>query len=185
MPEASGEVERRPRRVSAPPMSRAAALAALWAFLDVAHDVGDHVLQTDRQALGKASPDRRAWVPAMAGHVVGYHLAQVAAVVAADRLLGLRLRPARIAAAMALSASTHALLDRRWPVRRLMQATGSAGFARGTFTIEGSRVPTGGAEPLDEDQLRVPLNGPYLADQALHRACLLLAAVVATSAVPR
>jgi hypothetical protein len=35
----------------------------------------------------------------------------------------------RALVALALSAGSHALIDRRWPVRRLLRAVGSPGFA--------------------------------------------------------
>lgn len=168
-------------------MSRAGRLAAVLVVMDVAHDFADHVVQTDRQALGKAAPDARTWVPAMAGHVGGYHLVQVAALVAADRYLGLRLRPSRVAAAVALSASTHALLDRRWPVRRIMEKTGSPGFAAAVTRVH---VPVDGLghvvnEPGVPTEVEVTgpvaLSGMYHVDQAMHRIVLLLAATVATS----
>jgi len=123
-----------------------AAMAALWA----AHDLADHVVQTDHQAAGKASDWR-----AMAGHVGGYHVVQALAVAA---LRGLGMRPSwrRVLAALVWSAATHALLDRRWPVQRLLAATGSPKFAEAT----------------------TPLHGGYLADQALHHAALVVSAAV-------
>lgn len=158
-------------------MSKAATFAAVYATLRAAHDLADHVLQTDEQALGKAATS--AWRRPLAGHVASYHLAQVAALVAVVPALGLRLRPSRVAAAVALSAGTHAVLDRRWPVRRVLEATGSPGFAQGTFTLAGAR--TDGSAPTETAALRVPLSGPYLADQALHHLCLWAAALVAVT----
>lgn len=131
----------------------AAVLATTWA----AHNVGDHIVQTDHQAAGKATSGAAGW-RAMAGHVSSYHAVQLAALLLADRLLGLRLRPTRVAAALVVSAGTHALPDRRWPVRRVLQRTGSPGFA----------------------DLQAPLNGPYLADQALHHGALWVAALIAS-----
>jgi hypothetical protein len=150
-------------------MNSTATFAAVYATLRAAHDLGDHVLQTSDQALGKAATD--GWGRAMAGHVGGYHAAQVAGLLAADRALGLSLRSSRVALALALSVGTHALLDRRWPVRRLLELTGSAGpWAEGTHVAAepGSTAP-------------VPLHGPYLADQALHHLVLWLVALVAAS----
>lgn len=137
-------------------MTRAGRFGAVLATLWAAHDLADHVLQTDHQAAHKAGPGRAGW-RAMAGHVATYHAAQVAALAVTDRALGLGLRPGRVAVAVALSASTHAFLDRRWPVRRVLQHTGSPAFA----------------------DLTTPINGPYVADQALHHTCLWVAALVA------
>lgn len=177
-------------------MSRAARFGAVLATLWAAHDLGDHVLQTDHQAAGKAGPGAAGW-RAMAGHVGSYHAAQVAALAVTDRALGLGLRPGRVAVAVALSASTHAFLDRRWPVRRALELTGSPGFARGTaplghmdalvLTVQGILRHLADAEhkplPLPADVLDpipVPLHGPYLADQSLHHAVLWVAALIAS-----
>lgn len=113
--------------------SRAAAFAAVLSTLRAAHDPGDHVLQTERQSIRKTSPDRPVWAPALAGHVGSYHAAQLAALLAADRVLDLRLRPHRIALAVAWSAGTHALLDRRWPVDRILARTGHLSTAPGAW----------------------------------------------------
>jgi hypothetical protein len=160
--------------------SKSARFAVVYAALRVAHDFGDHVLQTGPQAYGKADANRRTWVPAMAGHVGGYHAAQVAALAASDRLLGLGLRPSRVAAAVAISAGTHALLDRRWPVCWVLEHTGSdPAYASGLFTLR--EIRTAGARDVETAPRRVPISGPYLADQALHHVALWLAALVATS----
>jgi hypothetical protein len=86
------------------------------------HLIGDWVTQSDWQAANKA----RSWT-AMAAHVARYHLAM------ATLLLVPVLRdgwPAGKAFAVLLvSAGTHAVIDRRWPVRALLRAAGSPGFA--------------------------------------------------------
>ncbi|MGW5119175.1 hypothetical protein ACWEQ8_27585 [Streptomyces noursei] len=64
-----------------------------------------------------------------------------------------------LAAGFAWSMATHALLDRRWPVRWLLQHTGSPAFA---------------------DLRAAGLNGLYLADQALHQTALLVSALMIT-----
>lgn len=138
----------------------AAALAALWA----AHDVADHVVQTDHQAATKATSWR-----GMAGHVGTYHAAQVGAL-AVLRALGVRPSWRRTLAAVAWSAGTHALLDRRWPVTRILRATGSPRFSRPQIVVG----------PTDGDTMAgpLPLHGPYLADQALHHGALFIAALL-------
>jgi len=125
--------------------------------MHAAHNIGDHIVQTDGQAVGKTIA--KGWVPPMVGHVGSYHAVMAGMLLAADRLLGLGLSRRRLAVALAVSVGTHAFLDRRWPVRRILEATGSPGFAR----------------------LQTPLNGPYLADQALHHGALWLAALVAAA----
>jgi Protein of unknown function (DUF3307) len=86
------------------------------------HLVGDWMVQSDWQATNKT----RSWA-ALAAHLAGYHLA-----------MGLLLLipvlrdgwPAgKALAALTVSAATHAVIDRRWPVRALLRAAGSPGFA--------------------------------------------------------
>lgn len=74
-------------------------------------------------------------------------------------VLPLQLSWVGLVAGLAVSAATHAFLDRRWPVRWLLQHTGKRDFAE---------LRDGG------------LNGMYLADQALHQTALLVSAVVIT-----
>lgn len=156
------------------PARFAAAYAALWA----AHDVADHIVQTDPQAEGKAADWRM-----MAGHVGTYHLVQGVAV-AWLRRTGARPSWRRTLAAVALSVSTHALLDRRWPVVALLRATGSPGFAAPVVRVDvrGAAVPSAlrGRELLVEGTGAgpLPLHGPYLADQALHHAVLAVCAAI-------
>jgi hypothetical protein len=129
------------------PLKLAVLLPTLWA----AHNVGGHLVQTDHQAAHKAGN----W-SAMAGHVSGYQTAPAVAVGAVLGATGLRCNRWALLAGAMFSAGTHAFIDRRWPVRKLLQSTGSAGFA----------------------DLATPINGPYQADQALHHGCLLVAALL-------
>lgn len=125
------------------------------AALYVGHQIGDHIAQTDHQAANKAGKGCEGW-QAMAGHVASYTACQAVALLAL-RATGVRVSPIRAVLGLAVSAGTHALIDRRWPVQRLLHATGSPGFAD---------LADGG------------MNGPYLADQALHVGCLFAAALV-------
>jgi hypothetical protein len=127
----------------------------------VAHNVGDHIAQTDHQANRKA----RDWV-AMAGHVATYQAAQAVAVGAVLAATGCRCSRWGLFAGAVISAGTHAFIDRRWPVAAVLDATGSQGFA--DLTVTAHRGQTKFAFPL----------GMYLADQALHHGCLLVAAAV-------
>jgi hypothetical protein len=104
--------------------------------LAVGHNLADHVLgQTDRQAAGKAAPgaeaiakgaSRRAGWGACLSHVALYHLVLAIAWWA----LPLQLTLLGPLAGFAWSAVTHAFLDRRWPVRWLLEHTGSGPFSR-------------------------------------------------------
>ena len=96
--------------------------ATVFLVLLAGHLVGDWVAQTDWQATTKT----RSWA-ALTAHVASYRL-----------LMGLLLLipilrdgwPAgKALAALAASAVTHGVIDRRWPVRALMRAAGSPGFA--------------------------------------------------------
>lgn len=102
----------------------------------IGHLLGDWLVQTDAQARRKA----HRW-GAMAGHILTYHLTLAAALAPVWRTV-----PALVT--LAVSAVTHAFIDRRWPVQRLLRATGS---------------------PLFADQQW----GVLCADQALHLSILL------------
>ena len=136
---------------------RAATFAAVLGALLVGHNVGDHLAQTDHQAAHKAE----SW-PAMAGHVGSYHAVELVAL-AALRPLGVRPSARRVLGGLAFSAATHALVDRRWPVTAFLRRTGSPVFA----------------------EMTTPLNGPYAADQAIHHACLFVAALIITGSGER
>lgn len=132
-------------------LSRCVVFAVALLVLVVAHQVGDHVVQTDQQAQAKASRWR-----ALAGHLAGYHLTAVVLLVGTDTLLGLPISARGLVAGLAFSALTHALLDRRWPVRAILRATRSPEFAEAT----------------------TPVCGLYVADQALHQLALLISALL-------
>jgi len=124
-----------------------------------AHEIADHVLgQTDAQTAAKAKPGREGW-SALGRHIAQYHTVMGLMVATTVKTTGLRVSPGRLAAGLAISAATHALWDRRKPVVWLVTHTGSPAFAK----LAGHGM-----------------NGPYLADQALHKACLWLAAIVAS-----
>jgi hypothetical protein len=121
----------------------------------VAHQVGDHVVQTDRQASTKATGGARA-VRAMLGHLLGYHLTAAVVLIGTAAVLGLPLTIGGTTAGLAFSALTHGLLDLRWPVRAVLRATRSSQFARAI----------------------TPVCGMYAADQALHQLALLVSALL-------
>lgn len=118
-------------------MSKAANAAVTYAAMRTAAHVADHWAQTSHQAVHKADAGLSGH-RAMAGHIASYAASQAVAVVAADRLLGMGLRPSRIAAAVAFSAATHWFIDRRWPVRRLAEATGKQEFLNLDTSVFGS-----------------------------------------------
>jgi hypothetical protein len=120
--------------------------ATVFLILLTGHLLGDWVAQSDWQATNKT----HCWA-ALAAHVAGYHL-----------VMGLLLLvpvvrdgwPAgKALAVLVVSAATHALIDRRWPVRAMLRVAGSPGFA----TIEW---------------------GVIAVDQALHLSILAMLAVL-------
>jgi Protein of unknown function (DUF3307) len=144
-------------------LSRSVVFTVSLVALLVAHQIGDHVVQTDRQAVRKADPHGYGRGPAaraMAGHLVGYHLTALVVLVATALVLRIPLRVSGIVAGLAFSALTHGLLDLRWPVRAVLRALGAPRFAEAT----------------------IPVAGLYAADQALHRLALLISALLVAAA---
>lgn len=137
-------------------MSTAGNAAAAYAAMRTAAHVADHWFQSSHQAAHKADAGL-AGHRAMAGHIASYAGAQTVALVAVNSLLDMKLKPSRMAAAVAVSAATHWFIDRRWPVRKLAEATGHKGF----------------------HDLGGPLGGAYILDQSAHHLMEGVAAVVA------
>lgn len=143
--------------------SRSAQFAAVYGLLTAAHEVGDHWVQRDVEAVAKGKPGP-AGARACAVHVATYTASQGLALLAGQQLLGLRLAPRRAAAALAVSAVTHYIADRQgghWADRhprglvRLAAVTGHAGWLE--------RDPGAG----------------YLLDQSWHKGWIGVAALIA------
>jgi Protein of unknown function (DUF3307) len=98
----------------------------LFAALLVGHLIGDWIVQTDRQAATKTAPGLVGHL-AMCRHLLGYH-ATLLLVLAATGWVTREHRAAGLAT-LTISYVTHGIIDRRWTVRWLMAATGSAEFA--------------------------------------------------------
>lgn len=120
-----------------------------------AHQVSDHIFQTDKMAANKAKPGRVGW-SYLLQHVYIYHVVMVAMILVTVVLLGLPITVLGFVSSIAFSAITHAILDRRWPVKWILDHTGSPDFAN----------------------LQTPLCGMYLADQSLHYFCLWISALL-------
>lgn len=146
----------------------AARFAAVYAALTAAHEVADHWVQIDVQAVAKG--DRTAaGAVACAKHVVTYTATQALALAAVNRGTGARLSWKRCALALAVSAATHYAADRQgghWGdeqprgVVRLAAATGHATWLQ--------RDPGAG----------------YLMDQAWHKGWIAIAALIAAGGEP-
>ncbi|MFJ5922296.1 hypothetical protein ACIQF6_06735 [Kitasatospora sp. NPDC092948] len=146
--------------------SRAARFAAAYALLRSAADVADHWVQTHNQALTKGQHDHRegessaAGRAACAAHVATYVGTQGLALLIGSRVLGMRLRPVPVVAALAVSAATHYVADRRDPLRHIAESIGKAEYY--ALADHG-------------------MNGAYALDQAFHHAFETAAAIIASA----
>lgn len=110
-------------------MTAAAVFAAVFVALYAAHQVGDHWVQTGRQAACKGSRDR-AGRAACAGHVATLTATKLAFVAAAALTLRLPWHPAWLAAGLAVDAVSHYWADRRFTLAWLAGRLGKADFYR-------------------------------------------------------
>jgi hypothetical protein len=137
-------------------MSNSAVIFAVsMATLVAAHQLADHIIQTDTSAGAKAEPGWYGWRHLLV-HVATYHLTALVMLIVTAVALDVPLTVSGMVAGLGFSAVTHAILDRRWPVRWILQHTGAPFFA----------------------QMKTPLCGMYLADQALHYGCLWASALL-------
>ncbi|MFD4178151.1 hypothetical protein [Streptomyces anulatus] len=156
---------------------RSTAFAAAYALMRVASDHSDHWGQSDFDAQCKGATDK---APVEYKHEDGatvtvgteggrraclHHVLQVTAtqglaLLAGTRVLGIRLHPGAVAAALAVSGLTHYAADRRVPqglLQRLAKATGKERF----YTLAD-----------------FGLNGSYCLDQSWHHSWETLAALL-------
>lgn len=152
--------------------------AAAYAAMRTAAHVADHWLQTGHQAAHKADASLDGH-RVMARHVASYAGTQALALVAADRLLGMGLKPSRIAAAVTVSAATHWFIDRRWPVLRLAEVLGKTGCQRYGRCSNDEHHDAEFDCDTGFHGLGGPLGGAYILDQAAHHLMEAVAAVVA------
>lgn len=136
--------------------------AATYAALTASHEVADHWVQIDTQAMAKGAPGP-AGARACAAHVATYTATQALALLAADRFLGLRLDWRRAAAGLAVSAVTHYVADRQGGHWRDKHPRGVVALA----------AATGHAGWLERDP-----GAGYLMDQAWHKGWIAVAAAV-------
>lgn len=148
--------------MTGPTTATAAITAVVYAALLAGHMLGDHPVQSDNTAAGKGHPtdDQLAagahpftgWIHCLR-HIFSYLTCQGAALL----LIGLvaPLSFPGFVAALVISGSTHAVIDRRWIVRRILTAKGGCpGWPQASYFI----------------------------DQSLHYAAMLVAAVAAALA---
>lgn len=145
------------------PLSNATAAAfaaVMFAALYAGHHVGDHVVQSSAVAAAKSVPHPdalAAGVPPWTGwgaclrHVAGYAATQAAALALVCVVVPLEI--VGMATALVVSASTHAVIDRRWIVHRLIELKRCHDWAE----------------------------APYVLDQSLHMGAMLVAAVLSVA----
>jgi hypothetical protein len=95
----------------------------IFAALIAGHMLGDWIVQTDWQAANKTTSWRANQM-----HVATYHLTLLAAV-------GWYAWRWELIPALAASWVLHSFIDRRWPVKRLLQLTRSPAFAETSLGI--------------------------------------------------
>jgi len=143
----------------------AATFAAVFVALYVAHQVADHWIQTQHQADHKGRPGWPGRI-ACTAHVASYTATAALALAALHVALALPLNPWRVAAGLLVSAVTHYIADRRTPLKRLAELTGSAGFyALGSCRTGRDDNPSLGT-------------GAYALDQSFHYLFLFVAALI-------
>lgn len=149
--------------------------------LSAAHQVGDQWLQTSHQACtkgGQGWPARRA----AAAHVASYTAAGAAAVIVAGRRLDTPIRPARLAAALAVNAVTHYIADRRAPLRWMALAAGRGGYLRHCRVVRETESDSG--EKIEPDETG-PGTALFELDQAWHYAWIFVSALIAAGRAVR
>ncbi|MFY1688034.1 DUF3307 domain-containing protein [Plantactinospora sp. WMMB782] len=142
-----------------------AAFAAVFVALFVAHQVADHWIQTQHQADCKGRPGWPGRL-ACAAHVATYTLTALVALAALALSTDLDVSPGKVAAGLAISAVTHYIADRRTPLKRLAELTGSARF-----------YALGCPRPGRDDNPSLG-TGSYALDQSFHYLFLFVAALV-------
>jgi hypothetical protein len=146
-------------------ITSAVTFAAVLPGLLVAHQVGDHWLQTDRQARRKADPGWPGrW--ACAAHVASYTAVTAGVVALLWLALDLSITPIGFVGGQVVSAVTHYWADRRTTVTRLATAVGKSPF-----------LALGQPRPGRDDNPTLG-TGAYALDQSWHQAWLLVAALL-------
>ncbi|MGW1226098.1 DUF3307 domain-containing protein [Streptomyces sp. NPDC002530] len=98
-------------------------------LLYVGHLIADYPLQTDHQAGHKAMPGLAGWW-ANLGHATTHVVACGLLLALGAAVLGWRIALLPALAALLWIGTTHAVIDRRWPVQWWMTHTGQATWAQ-------------------------------------------------------
>lgn len=103
------------------------AFPAVFATLYAAHQVGDHWVQTHRQACVKGELSRRGQIACL-WHVASLTLTKFAAIYLLVFVTGLPLNFWTLFAGMTLDAASHYWADRRYTLQNLAERLGKADF---------------------------------------------------------
>ncbi|MEU7004470.1 DUF3307 domain-containing protein [Nonomuraea sp. NPDC046570] len=142
-----------------------AAFAAVFVALFAAHSVGDHWVQTHKQACGKGAPTVAGRL-ACAMHVCTLALTKLAALAAVAAVTGLPLDLLPLLLGLAVDGLSHYWADRRTTLARLAERIGKGDFYR----LGAPRPGTGDAPHLG--------TGAYALDQSWHIGWLFVAALI-------
>jgi hypothetical protein len=152
----------------------AGAFAAVFAALYAAHEVGDHWIQTPRQASGKGAAGWAGRWPC-ARHVAVLAAVKAAALGAMVTVTGLHLRPVAVVAALAADGASHYWADRRVTLQRL-----AAWLGRTLIPGKGEFWHLGAPRPGHDDAPHLG-TGAYALDQSWHIGWLFTAALIAVA----
>lgn len=141
--------------------------AAVFIALYAGHEVADHWVQRERQALGKSGP---GWPGRLycARHVLALTLVLAVSLAAVSAVTGARVTIPAAAAALAVNAISHYWADRRLPLRTLARIAGKSEF-----------WDLGSPREGHDDNVTLG-TGAYHLDQAWHIAWLLITALIIT-----
>lgn len=150
---------------------RSARFAVTVATLLVAHEVGDHWVQTHQQATlkGGRGEQQRAGQAACARHVATMTATKAVMLGVASAITGVKLPVGRTALALAVDAASHYWADRRYTLAGLADLLGKSSYYRLGAPREGR-----------DDNVTLG-TGAYALDQAWHAAWLWVAALVVAS----
>lgn len=145
----------------------AAVLAVSSAALFAAHEVGDHWVQTNGQAMCKGGTGWAARA-ACARHVLALAGVKAVALLATFAVVGLPIRLGWWAAGLGVDAVSHYWADRRTTLRRLAALLGAGKLA--FFDL-------GAPRPGHDDNPSLG-TGAYALDQSWHILWLFIAALI-------
>jgi hypothetical protein len=140
-------------------------LGGVYSLLSAADLVGDHWVQTGRQAATKGGPGWEAR-RACAAHVATLTAAQALFLAAGCAATGERLSVRRAAAGLAFNAATHYWADRRTPLRKLAEKLGKGGFYQLGMT--------------GPDQYNCVGTGMHALDRSFHTGMIAVTAAIIT-----